>query len=365
MRKVAVTPVSMFFPFVQRDGASFSVDAPPEERIVEGYCYVNAKVDSDNWELTRESLEAATEEYSRWGCVREMHQAWAAGNAKSITWDENGCLLRALISDDQAWKKVVDGTYKGFSVKAMPMTVRGKKVTACKWIETSLVDRPADPDAIFTVARSEDLPIAPGIQYEAVDETEENVTETSECQAEAAAISRFEAGTEETSTADGENLEPSPEEVQTPNEAREALGIERSEEVTETSEGESVERANNTAAITFPSFNERLNNSSYEQRVDALCSALDLMRDCLYDSLNLEDRENREKGVRENIGQFADRAVQILCAENINRAEFENTPSSEVRVIRYLEEKGLLVNRVEESTPVKPDGELLQRRKPS
>lgn len=127
-----------------------------EERIVEGYCYVNAVV-GDGINLTRKSMEAATADYMKWGAVRAMHQPVAAGQAKAVQWDDKGALLRAHITDDAEWAKCVDGTYKGFSVGVNPVIMRGNKTVEVQWIENSLVDRPFDADATMLIARAEGL----------------------------------------------------------------------------------------------------------------------------------------------------------------------------------------------------------------
>ncbi len=136
-----------------------------KERIVEGVAFANPKVASDEYELTVEAMRDATPDYMEWGAVRRMHQSHAAGTARSearenlgVEWSEDDkAVIRCYVSDDQDWKNVVDGVYKGFSVGVVAREVRGKKITRCTWIETSLVDRPADPDAKITSYRSETL----------------------------------------------------------------------------------------------------------------------------------------------------------------------------------------------------------------
>lgn len=125
-----------------------------EKRLVEGYCYCNAEV-GDGVNLTRQAMEAAAADYMRWGAVREMHQPSAVGTAKALEFDEQGAFLRAHIVDDVAWDKVRAGVYKGFSVNVKPIAMRGNQVQSCTWIENSLVDRPADPDAVITLFRAE------------------------------------------------------------------------------------------------------------------------------------------------------------------------------------------------------------------
>lgn len=146
-----------------------------EERIVEGIAFANEVVDGEGGiRLKREAMQAATPDYLRWGAVREMHTASAAGTAESVEWQEDGtAIIRAKVVDDSAWNKVKEGVYKGFSVGVKPRIMRGKSVEACTWIETSLVDRPKDPGAVLTLHRAE----GEEGEYE-VEELDEEVTET-------------------------------------------------------------------------------------------------------------------------------------------------------------------------------------------
>jgi hypothetical protein len=138
--------------------------------LVEGYCYVNEKVPSDRYNLKRSAMEAASPDFAFWGNIREMHSPSAAGTSTAdgcgIEWDERGCFMRALVVDTEAIKKVETGVYKGFSVGVQPTVVRGSDVEKCTWYETSLVDRPADPDAMLSIARAAGAP-ADGTDAEA------------------------------------------------------------------------------------------------------------------------------------------------------------------------------------------------------
>lgn len=137
-------PVRFYVPITRVD---------PETRIVEGYCYVNPTIAGDRWNLKRSALEAASGAYMEAPAIRAMHQNIAAGVGLGLNWDDKGCLLRAEIVDDQEWKKVEKGVYRGFSIGGRPKIVRGNSVESFDWLETSLVDRPGDPDATFSVAR--------------------------------------------------------------------------------------------------------------------------------------------------------------------------------------------------------------------
>lgn len=134
-----------------------------ENRIVEGYCFVNESVGKGKATIARSAMEEATKSYLAWGCVREMHGSNAAGTSNDgersdlgVTWDDKGAYFRCKVVDDNAWKKVQEGVYKGFSVGVKPIIVRGNNVQKCDWVEVSLVDRPADPDTRCAIARSED-----------------------------------------------------------------------------------------------------------------------------------------------------------------------------------------------------------------
>jgi len=117
---------------------------------------VNEVVDGEGGiRLLRSTMEAATPDYMRWGAVREMHQPSAVGTALGVDWDERGAFFRCKVVDDAAWAKVQAGVYKGFSVGVLPRVMRGNQVTQATWAETSLVDRPKDPDAAFSVFRAE------------------------------------------------------------------------------------------------------------------------------------------------------------------------------------------------------------------
>jgi hypothetical protein len=139
-------PIHLFVPFetIERrdeDGAY----------IVEGYAFCNEVVGGEGGiRLKRSAMEAATPDYLKFGAIREMHQPIAAGTCLQATWDEKGCRLRAEIVDDAAIKKIERKVYKGFSVGVNPRDMTEDRVVeVCDWPETSLVDRPKDPDALF------------------------------------------------------------------------------------------------------------------------------------------------------------------------------------------------------------------------
>lgn len=139
-------PLSMFFPISRVDD---------EARVVEGYAFVNETVPGEGGiRLKRSAMIDATADYVANGTCREIHQPSAAGKPLDVQWDNKGAYLRMKVVDDQAWRKVKEGVYKGFSVGVTPKVMRGNDVTACEWWDTSLIDRGKDKDALFTVWRS-------------------------------------------------------------------------------------------------------------------------------------------------------------------------------------------------------------------
>jgi hypothetical protein len=153
-----------------------------DDRTVEAYAFVNETVAGEGGlRLKRSAMEDATPDYLRWANVRRMHQADAVGVARSVEWDEAGAKMVLEVVDDDAWNKVKRGVYKGLSVGVQATLMRGKDVEKCRWIETSLVDRPKDPDAIITAIRADDA-VA---EYEVdVEEIERGVFATTVAQRE-------------------------------------------------------------------------------------------------------------------------------------------------------------------------------------
>ncbi len=147
--KTNMKPMQFFVPISRMD---------PTNRTIEGYGFVNEVVEGEGGvRLKRKAMEEATPDYMKWANVREMHGSKAVGVTESVTWDDKGALMRMTIADDDAWAKCQAGVYKGLSVGVRGNVMRGRNVERCTWLETSLVDRPADPDAKMTVCRSADI----------------------------------------------------------------------------------------------------------------------------------------------------------------------------------------------------------------
>lgn len=115
--------------------------------------------DSDGETITADAMKAALPGYMKWGAVREMHQAKAAGTAiEAEVQDDGKTWFGAHIVDAEAVKKVKANVYKGFSIGGK-VTERDELnktiIKGLNLIEVSLVDRPANPDAVFTMYKAE------------------------------------------------------------------------------------------------------------------------------------------------------------------------------------------------------------------
>src|SRR5579863_3504341 len=134
--------MKLYFPFAKIDQA---------QRMVYGYASTEA-VDSQGEVVRKEALAAALPDYLRFANIREMHQPSAVGVAKEAEIDEKGLYLGAKIVDADAWQKVVEGVYKGFSIGGR-VTARDpadrRLITSLRLTEISVVDRPANPEAVF------------------------------------------------------------------------------------------------------------------------------------------------------------------------------------------------------------------------
>lgn len=123
-----------------------------------GYASSEA-VDSDGEVIAAEAMKAAIPDYMKFGAVREMHGLNAAGTAIEINVEDDGrTFFGAHIVDPIAVTKVKTGVYKGFSIGGS-VTARDElnksQITGLKLTEISLVDRPANPDAVFTCYKAD------------------------------------------------------------------------------------------------------------------------------------------------------------------------------------------------------------------
>lgn len=117
-----------------------------------------ANKDSDGETVTADCMKNAIPDYMKFGAVREMHQPMAAGTAISAEVNDAGeTEFAALVVDPIAITKVETGVYKGFSIggKVTERDPLDKSIIkGLNLIEVSLVDRPANPDAVITMYKA-------------------------------------------------------------------------------------------------------------------------------------------------------------------------------------------------------------------
>lgn len=88
-----------------------------------------------------------------YGNIREMHQMSAVGKTIRTKVDDRGVYVEGKVVDDNAWKKVKEGVYAGFSIGGRVLEQVKNRIKAIRLSEISLVDRPANPDAVFAMVK--------------------------------------------------------------------------------------------------------------------------------------------------------------------------------------------------------------------
>lgn len=113
------------------------------------------QVDSDGEVIAKEAVQAAWPAYAKFGNIREMHQAKAAGKLKSTLWKDGSPFIGVKVVDKEALEKVHEEVYMGFSIGGKKLKKEGNKVTKIKLSEISLVDRPSNPGAVFDIYKAD------------------------------------------------------------------------------------------------------------------------------------------------------------------------------------------------------------------
>jgi len=111
------------------------------------------------------ATKAAVAEWQEWANIREMHGPSAVGVAQEVVLDDatKSLWIGVKVVDDTAWRKVIEGVYKGFSIggkalRKVSEVVNGRlvrRIVDYILIEISLVDRPANPSARFSLIKRE------------------------------------------------------------------------------------------------------------------------------------------------------------------------------------------------------------------
>jgi hypothetical protein len=143
---------------------SFFVAFEKVEKQDDGTMFVSGvasseAVDADGETITTEAMKAALPDYMKFGAVREMHQPIAAGTALKCEVGEDGRTnIEAKIVDPTTVMKIEEDVLKGFSVGGRVTSrdpLNKNTITGIKLTEISVVDRPANPEAVFKLGKVE------------------------------------------------------------------------------------------------------------------------------------------------------------------------------------------------------------------
>lgn len=120
--------------------------------MVYGICTSEA-LDSQGEVVLHEAIVKAWDAYMEYANIREMHQPSAVGVTKEFSHGKDGTWIGVHVVDDRAWKFVKEGVYKGFSIGGRVTKKTKNIIEGIILAEISLVDRPANPDAMFSVTK--------------------------------------------------------------------------------------------------------------------------------------------------------------------------------------------------------------------
>ncbi len=139
---------------------------PQHDGTVRVYGIATSEALDEQGEIVRaDAIRAAIPDYMRFPALREMHQLSAAGTTLEAEVCEDGTTrIVAHVVDPVAVAKVKNQVYRGFSIGGRvtqrqagnPSTVTGLVLN-----EISLVDRPANPEAVFDCWKAAMPPDAP------------------------------------------------------------------------------------------------------------------------------------------------------------------------------------------------------------
>ena len=139
---------------------------PQDDGTVRVYGIATSEALDEQGEIVRaDAIRAAIPDYMRFPALREMHQLSAAGTTlEAEVCDDGTTRIVARVVDPVAVAKVRNQVYRGFSIGGRvtqreagnPNTITGLVLN-----EISLVDRPANPEAIFDCWKAAMPPDAP------------------------------------------------------------------------------------------------------------------------------------------------------------------------------------------------------------
>jgi len=118
------------------------------------YGYISTEIEDSQGEVVeRKAIKKSWDDYMKWANIREMHQPSAVGVTKEFMHDKKGTWIGAKIVDKEAWEKVKEEVYKGFSIGGRVLKKVGNVIKAIELFEISIVDRPANPETVFEMVK--------------------------------------------------------------------------------------------------------------------------------------------------------------------------------------------------------------------
>src|SRR5215475_3053232 len=127
---------------------------PQDDGTVRVHGIATSEAVDEQGEIVRaDAIRAAIPDYMRFPALREMHQLSAAGTTlEAKVGDDGTTRIVAHVVDPVAVAKVKNQVYRGFSIGSRVTqrdTENPKAITGLVLSEISLVDRPANPEAVF------------------------------------------------------------------------------------------------------------------------------------------------------------------------------------------------------------------------
>lgn len=122
-------------------------------RTVTGYAST-PRLDMDGEIVSLDAVKKALPGYMEWRNIRQMHHSIAVGTAKEAHVDDTGLFIKARIVEPGCIKLIDEEVLKGFSIGGRKLDKVGDTITEIEMVEISVVDRPANPDCRFSIAKS-------------------------------------------------------------------------------------------------------------------------------------------------------------------------------------------------------------------
>jgi phage head maturation protease len=122
-------------------------------RTISGYASTPT-LDLDGEIVSLKAIKKALPSYMEWRNIRQMHQPHPVGTAKEANVDGTGLFLTARIVEPTCCKLIDEEVLKGFSIGGKKLAKQGNTITDIDLVEISVVDRPANPDCRFAVAKA-------------------------------------------------------------------------------------------------------------------------------------------------------------------------------------------------------------------